>query len=163
MEHSSETKAKLSVMRQGKSNPFFGRKHSEETRAKMAEHTRQMNYARQYDLKPCGIRIPEPTDLHYLAGIIDGEGSVRFKKGRPFVAVYNTDRRLMDWIVATVGGTITGKDLRGRQPGYQWTIAGANDVAALCVSIAPILKIKSEDAKKAITFLRHKYGTKLKY
>lgn len=53
-------------------------------------------------------------DMAYLAGIIDGEGSieVRFLSGRPakrtglaiLIRVANTDPRLIEWLVSRCGG-----------------------------------------------------------
>lgn len=156
MKHTAATKAKLSAMRIGERNPFFGRKHSPETRAKLAASTRRYNAVRQYVPQQQRVRIP--SDLGYFAGIVDGEGSIRFAAGRPFVAVYNTDERLMKWLVANVGGSYRAADRRGRTVCYDWRIGAANDVYAVCIALAPRLLIKRADAEKVIRHLRERYG-----
>ncbi len=59
----------------------------------------------------------DKVDLAYIAGIIDGEGSItltNYNKGNgtrfPVVAVDSVDRELIDWLLATVGsGSIVTK------------------------------------------------------
>ena len=106
MRHTDETKRKLSEMRKGEKNPFYGKKHSPETKAKIAQWTREFNASRQYELNPLSITIPIEPDLSYIAGIVDGEGSIRFHRERPFIAIYNTDTRLMDWLQKKLGGHV---------------------------------------------------------
>lgn len=161
MKHTDETKKKLSNQRKGKKNPFYGKKHTPETRKKLAENLKKYRENRTYDLKDISISIPKKNDLHYLAGIIDADGSIRFTKGRPFIAIYNVSKPLMNWVIKNVGGSITGKDKRGREVSYQWKIMAAKDVYALCTHLIPILKIKQEDAIKAINHLKEKYGSRI--
>lgn len=161
MKHTDKSKKSLSEMRKGENNPFYGKKHSPETRKKLAANLKKYRENRTYDLKDCSISIPNENDLYYLAGMIDADGSIRFAKGRPFVAVYNVSKPLMDWIIKNIGGSITGKDKRGREISYQWKIMAAKDVYSLCICLLPILKIKQEDAKKAINHLKEKYGERI--
>lgn len=91
MRHTAESKAHLSEMRKGDKNPFFGRKHTPETKEKLAKILRKNRPGIGFGLSPVKVAIPVGTELGYFAGIVDGEGSIRFvKKTRPFVAVYNT-------------------------------------------------------------------------
>ena len=76
MVHAEETKRKLSEMRTGNKNPFYGKHHTEETKARLANATRVYNLSRKYDISPQSIRIPSSQELAYVAGIIDGEGSI---------------------------------------------------------------------------------------
>ncbi len=51
----------------------------------------------------------------YVAGIIDGEGSIQFTRNRksrwpsPAVSVASTDRELLEWLRSRIGGTIIQK------------------------------------------------------
>lgn len=157
MRHTDATKQKLSEMRRGDRNPFYGRTHSPEVRAMLAERASRQNAARQYEAAPQLIRAPEGVSAAYLAGMIDADGSVRFKKGRPFVSIYNTHRPLMGWLMETLGhGSLSSGNV-GRERVIAWTIQGARDVHALLCAVRPFLIVKAADADAALAHLRGKY------
>jgi hypothetical protein len=159
MKHSKQTKAKLSKARKGELNPFYGKHHSDETKRKMAERTRLFNLtSRKYELSKQSIRIPPEPGLSYLAGVVDADGSIRFRRGRPFVSVYNGCDDLMRWLVKRVGGQYKAGDLRGRVPNCTWSISAARDVYALCKALLPRLLVKQSDARAAMVALESKYG-----
>jgi hypothetical protein len=163
MRHTEESKNRLSEMRKGKNNPFYGKKHTAEAKEKMRKATKEYNIKRQYSLGPRTIKEIEDRDLMYLAGMVDADGSIRFRKDKyPFVAVYNQSEDLMKWLTTIIGGKVTGKDKRGRKPSYQWTVQGARDVFFLCYSLLPNLIVKGEDAIKVIIYLDNKYGSRIK-
>jgi hypothetical protein len=121
-----------------------------------------------------GIRNPgvdlshlSETDKSYMAGIIDGEGSIIMNynkpKTNPAVQVANTDKALMDWIKEKF--TVTGLSVvyRNRhnpkwKDVYQLYIQGILNVYAVLTAIEPYLIIKKDKAKKAIDFLKQKYN-----
>ncbi len=158
MRHTAETRAALSERHRGEGNPMFGRKHTPETRAKLANHLRECNARRVYVPSPLSVTIPAGVSLGYFAGLVDGEGSIRFSRGRPFVAVYNTELPILEWIVREVGGTIGGHDDRGRKTCYSWRIGAARDVYAVCRALLPCLIAKRADALAALAHLDAKYG-----
>lgn len=160
MRHTAESKAHLSEMRKGDKNPFFGRKHTPETKAKLAKILRENRPGIGFGLSPVQVKIPAGVSLGYFAGLVDGEGSIRFrKKIRPFVAVYNTERRMIDWLLENVGGKASPHDhKRGRLPVWQWHVDSARDVYAVCVAIRDLLMAKQGDADAVISFLKEKYG-----
>jgi hypothetical protein len=158
MRHTDETKRKLSAMRSGERNPFFGKKHTPETLAKIAARTRLYNAQRQYIPHPQKIVAPTGALAGYLAGIIDGDGSVCFVKKRPRVTVYGTCRPLMDWLKATLGNGSIGKHNTGRELNLSWTITAARDVHALLVAVRPFMIVKATDADEVLDFYRRKYG-----
>jgi hypothetical protein len=160
MRHTAESKAHLSEMRKGDKNPFFGRKHTPETKAKLAKILRENRPGVGFGLSPGKVRIPEGVALGYFAGLVDGEGSVRFiRKIRPFVAVYNTEKRIMDWLQENVGGKASEvKARKGRKPMWHWRIDATRDVYKICVSIRHLLLAKQDDADIVIRFLETKYG-----
>lgn len=162
MEHTQKTKDGLSKMRAGKNNPFYNCTHTEEAIARIRAASGERSSKGRYTPRESRIKIPnDAISLGYLAGIIDGEGSIRFRKDRPFVAVYNTSMDLMNWLIDHVGGGITGVDRRGRELSYQWSISAAREVYLLCNSIDYLLIIKRNDAVDAITFLEEKYGVEV--
>jgi hypothetical protein len=71
------------------------------------------------------------VEAAYVAGILDGEGSIsliRIRKSRlpsPQVAVTSTDRELLEWLKLRFGGSIIQK--RRRLPihsqAYEWKLA----------------------------------------
>lgn len=98
------------------------------------------------------------TDAAYLAGMIDGEGSLTVSLTRPKthrpnwnsilqvkLCIYNTDKRLIDWLLATCGGCLlTRRPVRGR-PVYQWQ-ANTRDVPEILAQVRPYLKLKGAQA-----------------
>lgn len=155
MKHTMATKRKCAAVR-------TGRRHTDEAKARIAASLKRriqlVGPLRQYDRQPAAVTIPTGTDLAYLAGIIDGEGSIRFRAGRPFVAVYNTNTDLMHWLFLKTGRVGRVTDQRGRVPCYTWQVAGANDLLALCEALRPYLVVKLDDANRVLQHLRQKYG-----
>jgi hypothetical protein len=103
------------------------------------------------------------TELAYLAGIIDGEGSIyvqgriRFKSIHyfPRFQIVNTDRKLMEWIHKTFGGLIYDKCRKKHNPKWkmqiEWfTTRGLLD--QLLPLIIPFLVTKKEHALILIEF-----------
>lgn len=103
------------------------------------------------------------TDLAYIAGIIDGEGSIslvyaRQKPSRSSlnvrVQVANTNEWLVQWLRMAVGGWITKTNRSQVQDkiwkvGYQWCITGirAKDFLEL---VYPYLRLKKPQAEIAM-------------
>lgn len=96
------------------------------------------------------------TEAAYLAGIIDGEGSLtivaqkdaRTKKYyfNPRIDIANTDTKLMNWLVNTllVGSIyVQNRENEGHKTRYCYSIA-KNGVAWLIPQIKPYIKIKFE-------------------
>lgn len=155
MKHTAATKRKCTAIR-------VGRRHTDEAKARISaglkRRIQQFGPFRRYERQPAAVTIPTGADLAYLAGIIDGEGSIRFREGRPFVAVYNTNTDLMDWLFRKTGRAGKVTDRRGRLPCYTWQVAGANDLLALCQALRPYLVVKLDDANRVLQHLRQKYG-----
>lgn len=102
----------------------------------------------------------------YLAGFVDGEGSLMIVRSRSRtdgrtqyrarIAVANTDRRLLEEIRRVYGGILValGGRATGWNPGYQlvWTEGRVPHVLAL---VAPHLRIKQGQASLLSDFLDH--------
>ena len=151
----------MSQMRRGEKNPFYGRKHTPETRRRLAEILRINAGKRTYELAAPKIRVPSGDDLAYLAGIVDGEGSARFGRGRPFLAIYNSDPHLKRWLKAQTGISARETDRRGRVPGWTWRIDAARDLHRICAALLPLLIVKQADVQVVMDHLEQKYGERL--
>jgi hypothetical protein len=102
----------------------------------------------------------------YLAGIIDGEGSLivsRSDRGSYMnyygrIHVKNTDYRLIKWLLDKFGGTVSNhepSDPVKHKKAYSWYFSGdAHDKEVLLLSIMPYLIVKKEQAKILIEFFR---------
>ena len=95
-------------------------------------------------------------ELAYLAGIIDGEGSICIHKdsrdGRIWgeVTVYNTSQELISWIHERFGGNIYDCESRAEQYGTKRNLIirwSGRDAAEFLPSLIPYLVIKKEKAK----------------
>lgn len=101
--------------------------------------------------------VPYIADIAYLAGIIDGEGTIYigFDKTRGYhlrFYVVNTDKRLIDWLKTTFGGSVySRKSLKNPnwRRKYEWINVNPEDMLP---EILPFLKIKKEQAMLAIKF-----------
>lgn len=110
-------------------------------------------------------------DCAYLAGIIDGEGSIVVskspgKEGRslcyqPFISVSNTEIGLIDWLHKTFGGTRTKYTPKqtpknSRKQVFKWQVTGTN-IDVICDLIRPYSVIKKDQIDQMI-ILRSTYG-----
>jgi hypothetical protein len=124
---------------------------------------------RRYGYKPSDIRkrtVWAPTikldhasntDLAYLAGIIDGEGSImqifRTRKHPVWAIKCNmTDRPIIEWL-HSFGGTFHIRP--SRDPGrfkeqYEWDMHRQLDVQAMLTALLPYLRVKHDKAKAAL-------------
>lgn len=159
--HTEETKRTLSEMHRGARNPMYGRKHTPEALAKIAAATTRRNAQHQYELELRKLKWLSEAQRAYVAGLVDGEGSVTHRRSRPSVYIYNTSLPLMEWLVANVGRAYRVAHRNGREPCYVWTVEAAADVAYLLTRIRPFLVIKGKRADEALAFLENKYGARL--
>jgi hypothetical protein len=105
------------------------------------------------------IRFPSPTDLAYIAGFFDGEGSVQINLPEGTsqyllrCAISNTDRDPLVYIKDFFGGTVLGPFQRDEhhQPIYQWK-ADSVKAEVFLRAIAPFLQIKKERACVGLEF-----------
>lgn len=100
------------------------------------------------------------TDLAYLAGIVDGEGSfsLRLQKSGAvtlILHIYNSDKPLFDWILERFGGHLYEIHRKARvekpqwQPVYDWNIGG-QQARDLMERLLPYLIVKPAQARLAI-------------
>lgn len=102
------------------------------------------------------------AQLAYLAGIIDGEGSIYIgnfscnpKTKIPYyqtnIQVTNTDKPLIDWLYNTFGGLISKRTVKqhaanSRKQAYIWTASGER-LTHLCELILPYLIVKTRQCE----------------
>ena len=105
-------------------------------------------------------QIATELDLAYLAGIIDGEGTIGIYKGaEPFnyhlaLIITNTYAPMLDWVRARTGGSLTRHtpETARHKQGWQVVVwqARAADVIRLC---QPYLIVKAQQADLALRFM----------
>ncbi len=92
------------------------------------------------------------TDKAYLAGLVDGEGSVMLVRNRlagivPKVAIYNTKRSLLEWCVTVVGeGSIQCQRKGGNRKDCFSAVWQHRQAVRILRWVLPYLKIKREQA-----------------
>jgi len=109
--------------------------------------------------------------LNYLAGIIDGEGTIRIKKQKPrkrhnkgfyyfgLVSCGMTDKRPLILLMKTFGGKIYERKRSNRKPSWDWIVV-CNQAINCCKKLLPYLIIKKERAKICLKLDLHKIQTK---
>ncbi len=94
------------------------------------------------------VKTLAPADAAYLAGLIDGEETVtlsrrhRNDQRQLVVSIANTERRLLEWTLDTVGaGKITAKRISSplHSPSFTYSIAN-RQALQLLEQIAPYLR-----------------------
>lgn len=100
------------------------------------------------------MRLPQrDTDLAYLAGIIDGEGSIFRRVPLPRrkwgVEVANTDVGLIEWL-AGLGGRVRVEHRIGGRTVYHWQVYARRDMVELLTAVRPYMRIKAARAGEAL-------------
>lgn len=99
-------------------------------------------------------------DLHYLAGLVDGEGYIRlcpsnrgkYRKYYPQLQVTNTYKPLLESLVSTFGGSINGpkRSKIATKDCWDWRISG-DKARQLLNELLPLLIIKQDKAKMVLS------------
>jgi len=97
------------------------------------------------------------TDLAYIAGIIDGEGSIYsgHRKGRYqiWLSIQMTDRVALEFVQSLFGGKILLMRQKGnRRDIYRWRLTGYQ-IHPILTSLSPYLLTKLPQAKIALRIL----------
>lgn len=103
------------------------------------------------------LKIPALVeDLIYLAGIVDGEGTITLMSSSfvPRILVANSHAGLMQWLHATYGGSLYNPRAT-RKPNHKpiitWGV-GVVQAITLCRLLHPYLKIKRRQAEIVIAW-----------
>lgn len=108
------------------------------------------------------LKHPTRDDIIYMAGIIDGEGSICFQKHPNArdnkvvdIGFANNSVELMEWAVDKFGYWYSEKHAnKGTTAQYQWRVRRMRDVLQLCELLEPHLIIKKMKAQEVIKYLR---------
>lgn len=109
---------------------------------------------------PQTVVVPDDAALvGYLAGLVDGEGSIITTKEGVILQVVNTNKPVIDFLSVTFGGNVTSVD-HGKYPNrgqrktlYMWRHTRRRDALALIRAIELYLVIKKAKARDAIVRL----------
>lgn len=97
----------------------------------------------------------------YLAGIVDGEGTVTLSKNRsnqtpsPEVAIANNSLELLEWVRSRFGGTIVSKKkrLKHHRDSYAWALRYDKALGFL-KKIRPYLIVKKAQADLILKYYK---------
>jgi len=110
-------------------------------------------------LKREPYKLPkEKWKYAYLAGLIDGEGSILSKGGWSVIVVANSSLDVMNWLVDNFGGTVMKERRRNVELGkyhrkvqmYRWYICKSNYILKILKRCFKFLIIKKERAKNLL-------------
>lgn len=124
---------------------------------------------RTWEVRPTGrmprgqaLTIPtDPAILGYIAGILDGEGSVTIvhqkcrMQPNVMISIASTTAELHEWLCATLGGRSFERRINhlGTKPVWYWQIGASRDVQALLQAILPYMIIKRAKAQEALSII----------
>jgi hypothetical protein len=109
-------------------------------------------------IAPMRMKLPATeSTLGYLAGILDGEGTITLHRGarkQVFITISNTDTKLMSWL-KTIGGSVQNRKISklGTKVCFVWKVVGRADVEAFLRAVYPYMRIKKDKALLAIRTL----------
>ena len=107
------------------------------------------------ELAPSTIRTLTNEEAAYLAGIIDGEGSIDIRGNKVIIYVGNTDIDMMRWL-QQIGANVyevRATSSISRKRFYTWNVTRRADVRAVLRRVLPYLIIKREKAIRAMEVL----------
>jgi hypothetical protein len=101
------------------------------------------------------VKIPEKEwKIGYLAGLIDGEGSLSVDKDYNMCSIFiaNTSMLLVDWLQKNFGGHICKFKKRrdNWSESYRWYASRTLDVKIILEAVIPYLTIKQDAARKML-------------
>lgn len=115
--------------------------------------------ARPHGLRRRTAKVPtDASKLGYPAGLLDGEGSLAFRKKPGGVScrlhIYSTTPGLMKWLIREVGGTVRYDTKRTTTKGWLpigiWSLYRTRDVVQIVRALLPMLIVKRERAQRVM-------------
>jgi len=104
-------------------------------------------------LKVCTARPLDIAEAAWLAGFIDGEGTIAsyISKGKYptwVLSVASTDRGSLEYCqqITCAGGICEKRVYPGRKPAFTWKVSAQRDLVAVLEQVRPYLQIKKEQA-----------------
>ncbi len=98
------------------------------------------------------LQLPvEEVDIGYLAGLVDGEGSIGYNKSTNSwrVIIAMTDKPVTDWLLRMGGSVCIRKAYGSRKTCYYWTLCRQPHVYMLLDRVMPLLKVPAKRTKAA--------------
>jgi hypothetical protein len=100
----------------------------------------------------------------YLAGLIDGDGTVTIDKSlirgnekyTPWLCICSTDLSTIKWVVSVFGGQyykLRVKSDKHKDP-YQWMACGSSHIQKIAEGVLPYLRVKRERMENLLAYLR---------
>jgi len=100
------------------------------------------------------------SEWAYIAGILDGEGTINLQRGTPYIAIHNTSLELMKWLTKKLGIPMTYMKNRWRpkahKPCYTFRFGGVKRVIAFLEKVMPYLIVKRKRAEEVYKFCEGK-------
>lgn len=105
------------------------------------------------------VRTLQPSEAAYLAGLIDGEGTITLSRRHAnerrqlVVSVVSTEREILAWVLSTVGvGKITRKRTAAQHhaPSFTYTVSNRQALAVLRQAAPYLQSYKRARAQLAI-------------
>lgn len=120
----------------------------------LSQRGKELGYLRGAGHRRSRLALPQDVGVFgYLAGIIDGEGSlITDHHGRWRIHVVNTDIHLVDWL-KQIGGKAYLRSARGRlgkRPIYAWVVDAQREVEEILRAVSPYMRIKHDKARRAL-------------
>lgn len=103
------------------------------------------------------------VDRAYLAGLVDGEGSIyvgafgphRKRSCYPAFAIGMTDRGIIEWVAGVLGTSVSYVCKRTKNPTWKdqhFVRLTGKRAQTLCAVLLPYLKVKNQQAKLVLSF-----------
>lgn len=128
-----------------------------------AELYRFSNGRNSWEYKRPNLTVAQAA---YIAGLIDGEGSIYVKRCRKWlqaiISIGNTDRRCLDFCYEVLqAGNVkfwqpsrkNRRPIRSNKPLYSWYVGSRAEVLGIIKAIYPYLQIKKEQADAVLELL----------
>ncbi len=121
----------------------------------------------KHQFKEAGVRNLSVAEAAYVAGLVDGEGTIRVQMHnsgnyQPSLSVTMTDKATIRWLQETVGrGSFY--ILSKKEPyldAYKFGVYATSDVATLLRQLIPYLITKRAEAIKVLEFCDYKLENK---
>lgn len=98
-----------------------------------------------------------PTELAYIAGLLDGEGCIGAQNSRWNVSITNTYRPVIDWLLRLGGKDhVRQRYSAAHNPCWSWRVHAQQDVLALLEALVPFMIIKRDLAERVIAEIGHR-------
>jgi len=110
---------------------------------------------------------PRQTTLAYIAGIIDGEGTIRIHKSKPYtknkhknysysagIGVGMVEKVIPLLLQEVFGGALNEECVPDRRSIWRWQVSGRMSVYKILEEIAPYLIVKYEQAQAVMEFCK---------